>query len=270
MTGTATRVDHAGRRPDVPSTSEGSVSFSLKELMRLEEERIALARDEARAEEEERKKRAEEEAFRARELEEERNRAEEDRRQEEARRDREEAARLEGMQRAIVERERVAVQEAAHAAEMDRLRKHELELVRLRGERGTSVLGARTAWSVAAALAVALGACMVTYFAQMKPEADRHLADARLEASAQSDAIGKAQRQLDELGQRVQTLDGKLHDADARAQDLERQLKDARDAAPKGGPRATAGFHPRGTKDELPKGLLGGACKTGDPLCAGR
>jgi colicin import membrane protein len=251
--------------------TEGSVSFSLKELMRLEEERVALAREEARALEEEKRKRAEEEAFRAREVEEERLRLEDERRREEERRAREEKARLEGIERAIVERERTTVERAAHAAEMDRLRRHEIELVRLR-EGAVHPLGARTAWSASGALVMMLGACLVTYFAGVRPDNDRRLADARGEATERAAAVEAAQKRLDELGTRVQGLEGRLHDADLRAQDLERQLKDARDAsksAPARG-RSAGPATGHGAKTDTPKGLLGGNCNPIDPLCSGK
>jgi len=83
---------------------ESSVLFSLKELMDLEQERIAREEaDRARKAEELRLKREAEERAK-RELEEQRAREEEERRRAEAQRQREEEARLEAIKQAEIER----------------------------------------------------------------------------------------------------------------------------------------------------------------------
>jgi hypothetical protein len=107
------------------SSREESVEFSLSELTRLEDERIRRIEDEdaqrARAESEKRRAAiAEEAALKAAE-----HRAELDA-----------LAQREAMQKAIVEQARLEVEARTRADERERERRHEIELAKLRAERG--------------------------------------------------------------------------------------------------------------------------------------
>jgi len=269
MTGTVTAAG-TSRGHASATTSEGSVSFSLKELSRLEDERVALEREDARKRREELERAAAAEAQRIEAAAAERAHQEEERLREHERRMQEEAARLDGMKRAVVERERIAAEQAARESEVARLRAHELELARLRREGGGT---SKAAWSVAAASVLALVLGVVAYAAVLRPDADRQLAAARAEAAAQGDLVGQTQRQLAELGTRVDGLGAQLKTEVERAHDLEEQLADAQrklgdrrvGATPSPIPHRTAPIPTRST------GLIDGPCKNpGDPLCAGK
>jgi colicin import membrane protein len=251
-------------------TSEGSVSFSLKELMRLEDERVASVREDARKRREELERAADEEARRIEAAAQARARQEEERLREHERTMQEEAARLDGMKRAIVERERVAAEQAAREAEVARLRAHELELARLRREGGST---SKAAWSVAAASVVALTLGVIAYAAVLRPDADRRLAAARADAAAQGEIVGQTQKQLAELGKRVEALGAQLRTEGDRAHDLELQLADAqRKLADRrvGGPSSQP-LHPVAPVPPRNTPFLDGTCKNpGDPLCLGK
>jgi hypothetical protein len=251
------------------TTSEGSVSFSLKELMRLEDERVAFEREAARKRSEDRERAVAEEARRAEELALASARQEEERLRRHDREGKEEEARLDGMKRALVERERVVAEQAVREAEVARLRSHELELARMRREGSGS---AKVAWSVAAASVLALATGVVAYAAMLRPDMDRRLAAAHAEATAQSDAMDKSQKQLAELGTRVSGLAVQLQTESARATSLERQLDEAQKklADHRGVAPPPAPHHPKVIQNQ-PTGLIDGPCKNvGDPLCAGK
>jgi colicin import membrane protein len=243
--------------------TEGSVSFSLKELMRLEEERVAAVREEARLREEE----AARHARAAREEAEERARAAEARREEEARRAREEEARLEGMRGAALERDRLAAADAALVAEMQRLRRHELDLERLK-EGG----GARAAWSVGGVSLALLAACIASYAFALKPRADARLEQASAAAVASADAMRLAQWRLDELALRVDGLGAQLRASEERARKLADDLTAARAELERRGVHVVPprGTHPPPAPTPVRDGLLHGPCNEHDPICAGK
>ncbi len=254
--------------PSTGTTSEGSVSFSLKELTRLEDERVAFERDEARRRREELERNAADQAKRAQEAVDARARAEDERRKELERHAREEDARLEGQKRAFVERERLAAEQRARDGEVARLHTHELELTRLRTQGG----GARIAWSVAVASLVCLVAGAIAYAAVLRPDADRQLAQARADVVRSGELVKEAERQVSDLGKRVDGLAGQLQASEEHARDLERQLDDAKKKV--GDRRAGVAPPPTPRPPPIPTrptGLIDGPCKyPGDPLCAGK
>ncbi len=252
------------------TTSEGSVSFSLKELSRLEDERVAFERDEARRRREELERAAAEETRRLEAAADARARQEEERLRDHERQMKEEAARHEGMKRALVERERVAAEQAGREAEVTRLRAHELELARMRREGSGS---AKVAWSIAAVSVLALVGSTIAYAAVLRPDADRRLTAARADAAVQAELVARTEREFRQLAVRVDALGAQLQSEGARARDLERELADAHKklterlgaATPAPSPHHVAPIPTR------PTGLIDGACKNpGDPLCAGK
>ena len=183
-----------------------SVSFSLRELMKLEDERIdqeKQARD-AREhtaklahEESERKARAELEA---------KERAAADERERVRRLEVEEEARREAMSRAAVEQARIAVEARTRADESDRERRHELELQRMRLEsQKKPPLGAFLGSGLVGA-GVAVVGCMVLLFAVAKPESDRRIADL-------DRAVANAEGRATALERRVDEQNAKLAEA---------------------------------------------------------
>jgi hypothetical protein len=184
-----------------------SVSFSLRELEKLEQERKAdEERVAARAREEEAARLADERDRHAQ--------AEQRQRDARQRQAEDELARREAMQRALVEQARLEVEARTRAEEAERERRHEVELARLRSahgdDRGTTprVVGAGIVGAlVAGALAAAWHAAVVS--------PDRARKDAALEVCTASEraASGEAatrRSDLDVLRRENDALSAKL------------------------------------------------------------
>lgn len=175
-----------------------SVSFSLRELMKLEDERVDGERQQREAreraaklarEEAERRERAELEA-RERTAAEERERA--------RRIEVEEEARREAMSRAAVEQARIAVEARTRADESERERRHEIELQRMRTEgQRKPALGGYLASGLGGA-AVAVAGCMVLMFAVAKPASDRRVADLDRAVATAEGRASTLERRIDE------------------------------------------------------------------------
>jgi len=195
-----------------PERRDESVNFSLKELMKLEDERISQEREarEARElaaqtarEDASRRERAELEA-RERVAAEERERA--------RFREMEEEARREAIQRAAVEQARITVEARTRAEESDRERRHELELQRMRTETvqkpGPGGFIASALGGVAACLAI----CLVLHFSVSKPASDLRIAELdRAVAAADGHANGLGHR-VEEQSARIKKLEDSLRE----------------------------------------------------------
>ena len=245
-----------------------SVQFSLKELLKLEDQRIeeqARERDAreaaaARASaEDERRRRAEAEA---------QARAAEEDRERQRRTELEELARREAMQKAIVEQARLEVEARTRGDERERERRHEMEIARLRTSKNSSSLGALVGASALGG-GVMLMVTLGLHFGVQKPAGERHIAELREDITAAKGRADELARQLEEQ-RRL---------ADERG----RQLADARDQI-----RALAAKTPAAPPSPHARGKLGltpstsGAqtpaptpapkpvekdCLPGDPMC---
>ncbi len=241
-----------------PGAGQGdqSVQFSLKELMKLETERIAEeqrsreAREVAAVEE-----RAEVEARRRSEAEaRERDQAELDAQRRLA--EGLEAARREAMQKAIVEQARIEVETRARGEERDRALRHELELSRIRASetKGQSPL-LMVAAGAAAMLLLALGA----HFAVVKPAADHRLADRERSTAAASARADQAERRLVQQSATIEGLEKASSTAQAELANLKQQLAKMKPSAPPPLPR-TPTIRPKSPAPSVP-------CLRGDPMC---
>jgi len=157
--------------------------FSLRELARMEEERVREQGADAQRERDARLKVEREVAERARREAEARERAEVEGQLEMARRAREEQARVDALQRAAVESARVAADARARAEERERERAHELEVERARVAAGTERLRSRVLGAVVGVTlgaGGATGACLVLFSGREQ---------ARMEASSAEVAV---------------------------------------------------------------------------------
>jgi hypothetical protein len=197
-----------------------SVQFSLHELMRLEDERIAREKRDREA--------AEAAAIAAREASERREREERERaiaatHERERTLRFEEEARREAMSRAAVEQARISVEARTRAEESERERRHELELAKLRMDVARPHGPGLLLGSGAVGAALAFAVCGAAYFGEIRP------AQART----------------------VEGLEGAVARAEAKANDVGREnLEQGRSAgghggdrqAPRGAGRADAGL----------------------------
>lgn len=245
--------------------TEESVSFSLKELARLEQERereehAARRRqdDEARAARDAAERRAAEEAAA-------RSRAEDDRRRAEERRVREDEVRLAAIRDGALEQAKLLAASEVRIGEAARQREHELTFERLRREAG--VRGLRRGTIVAGIFSAALLAATAgAYFGWLRP-AVAHTEAVAAGAAADRDTLRRA---LDEraIAQKAE-LDGLAEQlAAARAENagLKEQLAAAR-ARPCGAGHAGASGSSGGRHHLVTQDPLGAACHPGDPLC---
>lgn len=179
-----------------PERRDESVQFSLKELMKLEDERIGEEKKAREAREAAELRAKEETARREREELAAREKAEADARERARREMVEEEARREAMSRAAVEQARIAVEARTRAEEADRERRHEIELVRVRAEaQKKAPIGGFIGSGLAGAGLVLLGA-IVVHFASVKPANDRRIAEL-----AQNVAVAEAR--ADQLSRQV-------------------------------------------------------------------
>lgn len=249
-----------------PERRDESVTFSLKELMKLEDQRVDEEKQAREARERAAQMAREEQARRERAELEARERAEADERERARHREMEEEARREAIQRAAVEQARITVEARTRAEESERERRHELELQRMRAEAVKKPgLGAWIGCALGGS-AVALAVCLVMFFGVSKPASDRRIAEldrSNASADARADQLG---RRVDEQKARIGELEKSLHDAQA---EITRLKAAAKPAAPVGGGGGPTVNKRGGTGTGPAKGAVesGPPCDRFDPLC---
>ncbi len=238
-----------------------SVSFSLRELQELEEERIAREKRETEEREAAAVRAREESARREAEALAARQRAESEARDAERRRELEDLARREAMQKALVEQARIEVEARTRAEDAERERRHERELAAIRAARTKHGPGAFVASAIGGGIAAAL-VFAVVYFAAVKPAHDRRVAEL-------ADQAARGEARASELERRFEGVQTALEDA-------KRELKEARERpatpAPAAGPKAPTSTG-SGAVVRTPRGPSATpapaptVCLKGDPLC---
>jgi colicin import membrane protein len=223
-------MTEGGGRGTSAASRDESVTFSLRELRELEEDRLArearareedAARVEAARRETERRSREEAEtAAAAREA---------------ARRD--EAAKHEALQRAALEQTRLEVDVRAREGERERERRHEVEIARLRAETQKPGFGLAALGGAALVGGVTAGfAAFAVHMALVAPAAERR--------------IGSVERDLATERRRAAVAQDDLERERRRATELEREsakLRSDLEAARKPGSPAQAGGHGGGS-----------------------
>lgn len=243
---------------------EESVQFSLKELLELEDQRlaeqarerdareVAAARERAEAE---RRRREEAEAH---------ARAEEEARERQRRTELEELARREAMQKGIVEQARLEVEVRARAEERERERRHEIEIERLRstakkgGSLGALIGASAIGGSVMAIVALAI------HLGVHAPAAERRVAELQRSMTAAEARADELARQLDGQRRAVSERDRQLADAQEQIRALTAQK-----SAPASGTGSKLGLGAPGPKAPVvrPSNKEEKECLPGDPMC---
>lgn len=234
-----------------------SVTFSLRELRELEEERIA--REQRAAQE------AAAQAARARQLAEQRAREQAERAAAEAREaarrtELEELAKREALQRAAVEQTRLEVEVRARADERERERRHEIEIARIRAVTERPGFGLAALGGAAAVGAVLAGfAAFAVHMTAVAPAHAKRVAD--LERSVSAEQL------------RAQGATGEADREQKRAADLERRASelraeiDRKKPCPASPPTTPKGGAPGGSSHPKRVEPIGPVCQPGDPLC---
>jgi hypothetical protein len=250
-----------------PERRDESVSFSLKELMKLEDERNTEERQAREARELATRAAHDEAERREREEVVARNRAAEEERERARFREMEEEARGEAIQRATVEQARITVEARTRAEESERERRHEIELQRMRVE---TVKKPGPGGYVASALggaAATLALCLVMHFAIWRPASDRRIAELDRAVAGADGREAEMGRRVDDQKMRI----GQLEKSVADLQDELTKRPPAQAVSPRTATGATlqkragtgAGADPlkgKGASDGPP-------CAKGDPLC---
>jgi hypothetical protein len=198
-----------------PERRDESVSFSLKELMKLEDERVGQEREVRAARERAANDAREETARRARAELEARERAEADERERARFREMEEEARREAMQRAAVEQARITVEARTRAEEAERERSHERELLRMRAETAKKPGPGGFIGGGLGGAAIAIAAALVLHFAVWRPGADTRLAALDSAAAAADGRAGELGRRVEEQKERIAQLEKSLRETQA-------------------------------------------------------
>lgn len=156
---------------------DGSVSVSLQELRRLEDDRIDREKKSREADVIAAQRKHDAEVAMRREAEAARLRSEEEAKERIRLRDVREEAEREAMSRAAVEQARVAVEARTRAEEVERDRRHEIELARARAESQRTSGAVVVIGSGFVGFALALASAVVAYFSVVQPANARAIAD---------------------------------------------------------------------------------------------
>lgn len=250
-----------------PVRSEGSVTFSLGELLKLEDERVAgEARERSECEqalvdarvEAARRERADEEA---------RARAEEEALAQRRRTELEEMARREAMQKATVEQARLEVEARTRADERERERRHELDLMTRRTAEpkptGIGALLGATGLGGGLMLAVTL----VIHFGVTQPANERRFSELDLRAGSAEQKVIEADKMIDDQRKHLAVLEKNKTALEAQIQDLQAAANAAK--PPGSGKNGGGGHGP--TPPPKPVERKGEECdEKHDPMCFGR
>ena len=244
---------------------DGSVTFSLDELRKLEDERLKEEEAAARRKQEEVRLAREAEDARRREDEQRRLREVEARRQDEERRSREEEVRLAAIRDGALQQAKLLAASEIRVAEAERRREHEAVLDRLR--RDAEVRGLRRGTAFGGALGVVMLVVLaVGYFGWLRP-AVAHTEAVAAAAAADREALRAEMAKKDAATkEQIDGLAGALAAARAENDRLHDQL-DAK-CARHGGPSAPSGGRSH-TSSGAPATSAGAGdgCRPGDPLC---
>jgi translation initiation factor IF-2 len=242
-----------------PGGREGSTQFSLKELLRLEDERVeeqrhasALAAAQAREAEARRAASAAADARAAESERERRRKAELD-----------DVAAREARAVAAVEQARLQVDVRARAEERELERRHELELERLRGEAAKSKLAPLAGASLLGA-GVMLVVLLAIDLGVSRPAQAHVLAEEQARTIAAETRATDAVRQLDEQRKTIAALEARFQKAEAAP------VRPPSATTPGAASGATSGAIgprrpqvPTRPRDPEPDVI----CQKGDPMC---
>ena len=239
-----------------------SVQFSLQELTKLEDERLAeQKRAAAEREATATRQRGEEERSRREEAET-HARQEAERRENAERRALEDIARREALQKAVVEQGRLEVEVRARAEERERERRHEIEIERLRNEGRQGQSMGSLAGAAALGGGIMLAVTLAVVLGVTKPAADRRIAELESEVAAAGTRTGDLTRQLEDQRRALEGRERQLADA-LRANDASGTKGSTGPSNP--GP-PTSGSKPPPTppgRQAPPEPV----CLKGDPMC---
>jgi colicin import membrane protein len=191
------------------AAQETSALFSLSELMRLEQDRIAEEEEQRKARilAEENARRDAERQIREQQLA--RIKLAEDQRRADADREREHAVRLEAIRHAEIERIRVETEQRARLEALSAQQQHEQKLMALQTDAGKKRLSRALRWTLGLSVALIVGV-VALYFGRLGPETrsqvqslESLLQEQRLKSEATQRSLDAQNDKIRELEERV-------------------------------------------------------------------
>ena len=243
--------------------NDGSVSMSLRELLRLEEERVARERQmlAQRSEDDANARMAAERKARDAELAV--LYAEQAQRKADADREREVGARLDGIARAAVERARLEAQDAALTAERSGQMRHAEALARLAQDGEKARLRRIIVALVVATLAV-IGGFSALYVLKMRPEEEARRAATLAETRELADANARAQQKSREQQEKIEALRRDVEAQRVAPSPVPAAITVPKFPTPVGAHAGPARAVPTKRKDD---GIFYATSCNGDPMC---
>jgi len=248
---------------------ESSVLFSLKELMNLEQERIAQETSTQQRQAREARERRETEERAARDSEERRRREAEENRRAAEQRQREDAARLEAIKQAELERSKAETEHRAHLQAVAAQREHEAQLVKIRQDSSARRI------KVVAIVAVAiLGSGFAALGYKWKQDQETAARNAAT-AAAEQQRLKEENTRIAEEGKKLQQ---QIDAAQAQKAEIEEALRNAKTDAEKARLRdqqrvaearlTNLDKESAANKSARPRAKPKCDCTPGDPLCS--
>jgi colicin import membrane protein len=248
---------------------ESSVLFSLKELMNLEQERIAQETSTQQRQAREARERRETEERAARDSEERRMREAEENRRAAEQRQREDAARLEAIKQAELERSKAETEHRAHLQAVAAQREHEAQLVKIRQDSSARRI------KVVAIVAIAiLGSGFAALGYKWKQDQETAARNAAA-AAAEQQRLKEENTRIAEEGKKLQQ---QIDAAQAQKAEIEEALRNAKTDAEKARLRdqqrvaearlTNLDKESAANKSARPRVKPKCDCTPGDPLCS--
>jgi hypothetical protein len=241
-----------------------SVSVSLRELEKLENERQDREKRQREAHAVAMQRTRDEAAKKEREALAAKERAEAEERERVRLREVEEEARREAMSRAAVEQARIGVEAKTRAEEADRERRHELELARVRAESKNQSGAGVVVGSGLVGFAIAIAVCCGVYFGAVRPANARTIATLENDIADANAKTRELRSDSIEQSKRIADMQTKLDAANNEIASLKNASK-----APATQPRGGTFRAPTGSRlPASPTTGFGNVCAgPGDPAC---
>ncbi|MBX3228683.1 MAG: hypothetical protein KIT84_08525 [Labilithrix sp.] len=233
-----------------PAQNENSVQFSLGELQKLEDERVAEQRRDEAANEAANEAAKVEAARRAKADAEARAHAEAAAAEAERIKKMRELAELEAMQKARVEQARIEVDARMRAEERERERRHELELAGLRAKTPASPSLGALLGATGTGGAIMLVVTAIVHFAVTGPTSERRIAELELRAGTAEQHASDADHKIEEQRKYIAALEKNKTALEDRIADLSAPPAPAPPRTPSRPTRGTGAVPPAPPKVE--------------------
>lgn len=249
-------------------TTETSVTFSLAELMKIEQERLAEQEQQRRLQAEQRENAERERRMRLEREASEKLRAEEQARREQEQRERTEAARLEAMRHAVVEAERERALQQARIAQAEHEREHQRKLTALQQNTVKRRLKAGLV-TVSVALSVFVFGGASAFFGVIKPQTDRRIEQLDAQACQREQDNAQLKRKLEAQSATMDKLMDQVRQGQLERSMLTAKLDEAMKELERRGSKPVLTGGVRQVPTTINDGFARNCTDPNDPMCLG-